>query len=262
MFDDVPQKNIVPPANLPTEPVDMFAAVEGDASPAASEPSAVDAGLLRRKAPGVQTPPLAESEPQVYAVNEPILGKVLMVMLILVVAGAVGYGGWRLYSYLTATPAVETPIVSDITPEEPAVTPPVNTPLPEEVPPTTTEPETIPPVLGGAVPTTTQQILGEQIDTDKDGLNDTREEQLGTGMNNPDSDADGLSDGDEVLLWKTNPLNPDTDGDGYVDGEEVRNGYNPLGPGKIVFNGQNGAATNTPTATTTPTTTPEETPVI
>ena len=261
MFDEVPQKNIVPPSNLPTEPVDMFAAVEGETAPSVTEPSAVDAGLLRKKAPGVQTPPSDSGDTQVYAVNEPILGKVLMVMLILVIAGAVGYGGWRLYSYLTASPAVETPVVVDVVPAEPVVPAPVIEPLPEEVPPTTTEPDANAPVLGGAVPTTTQQLLGEQIDTDKDGLNDTREEELGTGMNNPDSDADGLSDGDEVLIWKTNPLNSDTDGDSYIDGEEVRNGYNPLGPGKI-FVGENPAATNTPAATTTPATTTDSEPAL
>jgi len=48
-----------------------------------------------------------------------------------------------------------------------------------------------------------------------------------------DSDSDGLSDGDEVLRYKTDPANPDTDGDGYSDGSEVKNGYNPLGEGKL-----------------------------
>lgn len=42
-----------------------------------------------------------------------------------------------------------------------------------------------------------------------------------------DSDHDGLSDELELKLG-TDPQNPDTDGDGYTDGEEVANGYNPL----------------------------------
>ena len=39
---------------------------------------------------------------------------------------------------------------------------------------------------------------------------------------NPDTDADGLTDGQEVTIYKTDPLNPDTDGDTLKDGDEVR----------------------------------------
>jgi rubrerythrin len=39
---------------------------------------------------------------------------------------------------------------------------------------------------------------------------------------NPDSDNDGLKDGEEVLDHKTNPINPDTDGDYLYDGEEIK----------------------------------------
>lgn len=43
-----------------------------------------------------------------------------------------------------------------------------------------------------------------------------------------DSDRDGLSDAREVELG-TDPRNADTDGDGYLDGQEVEGGFNPLG---------------------------------
>jgi lipoprotein-anchoring transpeptidase ErfK/SrfK len=43
-----------------------------------------------------------------------------------------------------------------------------------------------------------------------------------------DTDADGLSDYDEVGLYYTNPIVADTDGDGYVDGVEIAGGYSPL----------------------------------
>lgn len=76
-------------------------------------------------------------------------------------------------------------------------------------------------------------LFGEAIDTDGDNLNDDREVELGTDPNNWDTDNDDLSDGDEVLIWKTNPLNIDTDKDSFLDGEEVKNGYNPTGAGKI-----------------------------
>lgn len=43
-----------------------------------------------------------------------------------------------------------------------------------------------------------------------------------------DTDMDGLSDGDELLIWGTDPSNPDTDQDGLTDGEEVALGSQPL----------------------------------
>jgi YD repeat-containing protein len=44
-----------------------------------------------------------------------------------------------------------------------------------------------------------------------------------------DSDGDGLSDAQEVMLG-TDPFNPDTDGDGFSDGVEVASGSDPLNP--------------------------------
>ena len=45
-----------------------------------------------------------------------------------------------------------------------------------------------------------------------------------TAIDNNDSDADGLSDNDEVNIYRTNQLNNDTDGDRLLDGKEV-NGW-------------------------------------
>ena len=91
-------------------------------------------------------------------------------------------------------------------------------------------------------------------DDDDDGLPNYVDYVLGTGINNPDFDADGLLDGEEFYGWSdrnghthktnpkswdsdndglrdmyegfngtyvTNPNNNDTDGDGIFDGEEV-----------------------------------------
>ncbi len=66
-------------------------------------------------------------------------------------------------------------------------------------------------------------------DDDHDGLTNREEKQLGTDPKNPDTDGDGLRDGDEVLTHKTDPLNKDTDGDGLTDGDEVVTHHtNPL----------------------------------
>ena len=96
-------------------------------------------------------------------------------------------------------------------------------------------------------------------DCDGDNLDNNGEELAGTDNNNPDTDADGEIDGDEVLNGSdpldpcsplatavgtadcdndgldndnetfngTDPANPDTDGDGINDGDEVTAGSNP-----------------------------------
>jgi hypothetical protein len=67
-------------------------------------------------------------------------------------------------------------------------------------------------------------------DRDHDGLADAYELLAGTDLNNPDTDGDGLADGDEIMIYNTNPLSPDTDLDGVNDAEEIRQNTNPLLP--------------------------------
>jgi hypothetical protein len=100
------------------------------------------------------------------------------------------------------------------------------------------------------------QNLDKSIDSDNDGLTDYLEKTFfHTDMNNPDTDADGYKDGDEIYYgysplkpnvknivldsdqdglnddWEiklgTDLMNKDTDGDGIFDGTEVTNGYSP-----------------------------------
>lgn len=61
-------------------------------------------------------------------------------------------------------------------------------------------------------------------DPDHDGLTNLQEFNLGTNPNNPDTDGDGLTDGQEVLTYHTNPLLFSTDGTGISDGIEVQTG--------------------------------------
>jgi len=58
-------------------------------------------------------------------------------------------------------------------------------------------------------------------DRDNDGLSKCEELEIGTDIKNPDSDYDKISDGDEVNVYKTNPLNADTDGDKLSDYDEI-----------------------------------------
>tara|TARA_B110000438_G_scaffold172521_1_gene164915 strand:- start:8378 stop:12466 length:4089 start_codon:yes stop_codon:yes gene_type:complete len=70
------------------------------------------------------------------------------------------------------------------------------------------------------------------LDNDGDGLPNYVDAKLGTGINNPDFDADGLSDGSEFYGWSdrngqihiTSPTEWDSDNDGLWDGYEGFNG--------------------------------------
>lgn len=278
MFDDQQNSAGAPPANLPTEPVDMFAGVEEGAVAVPTKiPDALSSGMLKRK--GAETPKVSATAPLVpvgemetavpvaslFTASQPILGKILMMVLILLALGGIGWGGWWIYSqYVGKTSLAAAPKAAETTPAVVNIVPPVATPPEVTSTPAASVPTANQPLVS-ETPTSTITtnikndtiLFGEPVDSDKDGLDDAREKELGTNPNNPDTDGDGLTDGqevlvyhtnplkadtdgdglsdaDEVLIWKTDPLNPDTDGDGYPDGEEVQNGYNPLGRGRLV----------------------------
>lgn len=68
-----------------------------------------------------------------------------------------------------------------------------------------------------------------------------------------DTDGDGLSDYDELNLYKTSPYLEDTDGDGFKDGEEIKSGADPNCPngrtcGGLLDDSVPGQATSTPGA--------------
>jgi subtilisin family serine protease len=75
------------------------------------------------------------------------------------------------------------------------------------------------------------------IDSDGDGLGNIAEIQLGTSALNPDSDADWLTDFEEVQVYATNPLATDTDGDMVGDASEVLAGTDPNDPASFPGDG-------------------------
>lgn len=245
----VPEIRAMPPTNAsaqarPREPEDMFSNL--DQSP---KKPATPTGLG-------DLPARAPSSALKYA---------LIFLAVVVVIGLLGFGFWyfavkrpadkRAQSQansaqvvipaplppnpvapsapVSETPSAPQPVdptlpsngVSDLPPENtvpaplptPVVTPPpgANVPPPEPVSPQPAEPAPTP-----------------ASDADNDGLSDQRELEIGTDPRNPDTDADELKDGDEVLKYGTNPVDRDTDKDSFVDGKEVQNGYNPRGGGK------------------------------
>ena len=111
----------------------------------------------------------------------------------------------------------------------------------------------------------------EEVDSDGDGLTDELETALGTDSSLADSDADSVSDSDELDFYGTDALDPDTDGDGLEDAEELLTyGTNPLlgdTDGDDVSDGEEVVAGSDPldaaslpaTPTPLPTSTPEPT---
>ncbi len=75
------------------------------------------------------------------------------------------------------------------------------------------------------------RITLRNSDPDNDGIDNTREAELHTDPENPDTDGDGVPDGTEARSGSMSPLNPDSDNDGLRDGEEDtnRNGIAEIG---------------------------------
>ena len=88
-------------------------------------------------------------------------------------------------------------------------------PVAKDVPPTSAAAPD-----GEPAPETTETAVATTGDQDADNAPDELEPGLGLDPSNPDTDGDGVADGDKPNLYSTDPLNADTDGDGVNDGEE------------------------------------------
>lgn len=228
-----------PPSSGPKQPEDMFGALEASGN---------------RPVPRV----MPTEDP--LATSKPAYGKYILGICGLIAGlGLLAAGLWYVAIHRPAKQAALEAVVPAILPDEevvatttpeliptaPLVTLPVEvSPSPlngDLLPPVTTPPVTTPPAGTNVPPPTavSPEPTPEEpptpivtfVDTDGDELSDTREQELGTDPRNPDTDADGLTDGEEVLKYGTNPLKTDTDGDTFGDGLEVKGGYNPRGPG-------------------------------
>jgi hypothetical protein len=80
-------------------------------------------------------------------------------------------------------------------------------------------------------------LAGFLQDADRDGLPQALEGRYGADLARVDTDGDGLSDGAEVAVWRTQPLDGDTFDDGIPDGARVQvkvdgrgGGWETVGP--------------------------------
>lgn len=95
----------------------------------------------------------------------------------------------------------------------------------EQNPGVTTDSEWLEQYFGAPV-CTEIAVCGDRSDPDRDGLNNLAEFQQNTGPNDPDSDSDGIADGDELNIFGTDPLVGRTyRDDSYTDQDFIKNGY-------------------------------------
>jgi len=220
--DAVPEKSpamdvSVFEASAVASPSPLFSSMPADLSPDATS-SALAAGILRPKAPSVQNDEIptlggAASSEQMYKVQGPsFIKNALVFLVVIVLVGVAIFGGYWAYGAFIKDKISAKPSSDSLESKEDADT-----------------------FIGQTEEATAdEQILfGEIVDSDADGLDNEEERGIGTDAHNWDTDSDGLSDYDEVKVWKTDPFLADTDGDGYLDGSEVKSGYSPTGPGKI-----------------------------
>ena len=203
MFDETDK--VAPQLNPPTTPTTIVSSTNS-ASPT---PTFVNLP------PPARTPLLTEelSEPKKGGPWKAIL---LIVAILVVVAGTLLLSMKILSSKTDVVP--EPPVLTD-TQTQPSTSDPA--PVQEQT--NKQEPVII----------QEQEKTPSRVDTDKDGLTDEEETELGTSSKTADTDGDGLFDFEEVNTWETDPINPDTDADGYLDGAEVKAGYNPNGEGTL-----------------------------
>ncbi len=87
-------------------------------------------------------------------------------------------------------------------------------------------------------------------DRDSDGLSNRDEVAAASNLSNPDTDGDGILDGEEARAgadgFVTSPLLADTDGDGVRDGLEVATGSNPINAASVNLSGALKALVVTP----------------
>ena len=91
------------------------------------------------------------------------------------------------------------------------------------------------------------RIVGDLNDFDGDGMPDVLEifwfGDIWLSDGSGDADNDGIKDGEEICVYRTDPQNPDTDRDGLSDGQEILVGSDPVFK-EVVFDSDSAEITN------------------
>lgn len=193
------------PAKPVEEPKDMFEEVEKGPTPAPAVSLDQVPTTLNKKQQITGTEPGSE--------GSKISGKIIFIVVAVIIVVALAAGAYYYFQ-------MRSDRVDEVMPEQ-------------EIDQTEQQAEEEPAELPDSTIIEPEQPTAAELDSDKDGLTDQEENELGTNPFLKDTDNDNLFDFEEVETYNTDPLNPDSDNDTYLDGEEVTNGFNPLGPGKL-----------------------------
>ncbi len=137
----------------------------------------------------------------------------LFIVLGIIILGAIGAGIYFLIAKSPDQSANTQNTISDTTPEVPPIAD-VSTPA-----------DWLLKYFGNET-CTELVVCGDKSDPDRDGLDNYSEFISGTDPNNPDTDGDGIADGDEVNIFNTDPLLSRTFRTGeYSDLEFIKGGY-------------------------------------
>lgn len=218
---NVPQAPASPMAAAPQAPADMFAGL--DAGLGSPIPPAGMNSVQSGVAPAGMNPEPAGGSRKYFIVG----------FLVLLLIG-IGVGGYFAYGKFSA--------MVNKTDEQPAVTETTDETATVKETPTSTA--TNPAVESADSATTTDTLVATSTiaTTSPLGLEaaatatPATSSSVSTADRTKDSDSDGLTDYEETNFYQTNPGLADTDGDTFSDGSEVKNGFNPLGAGKMIDN--------------------------
>ncbi len=249
MFDDlkqqnnqtgsVPQSQNMPPqaapSMTPNQPmVDMFDTVDPVPQNIQGRPSAVQSGKIRPVSnttyvPGQQAVPL---DPMMFSeAGGSKLNKIIIILVVVLLVLALGVGAY----YLIVVKAKDKVVSNENQNTNQEVN--TNTEVNENI----NAVETTDADSDGLTDEEESQYNTNALLADTDGDNLGDREEVKTYMTDPlvmDTDVDGLNDGEEINVYYSDPKNPDSDNDSYPDGTEVKNGYSPVGPGRLATSTQ------------------------
>jgi len=111
--------------------------------------------------------------------------------------------------------------VSEISPPNVSVSGTTSTPpVIEPAPGNEAAPEPVVETVETTEPVVADTAVASAEDADADNYADAAELEIGLDPSNPDTDGDGVADGDEANIYLTDPFSWDSDVDGLSDGDE------------------------------------------